>query len=94
MSSSGTVVYCAKEMEPLRHAMASQVLFEPGTVRWKEFKDGFPDLFVERINETRGKNVIFLADFGEMKSIFEQLAVRNAFVVDLPSPSPCVPIGR
>jgi phosphoribosylpyrophosphate synthetase len=70
-----TVIYCAQEMEPLREAMAALVGFDSATVRWKQFKDGFPDLFIEQINAIRGKNVVFMCDFGNVQNIFRQLAV-------------------
>lgn len=43
-------------------------------ISWKTFEDGFPNLMIESVETFRGKDVIFLADFMDIKDIFAQLA--------------------
>lgn len=47
-----------------------------GLISWKSFEDGFPNLMIENITSFRGSDVVFLADFLDIKDIFAQLAGR------------------
>ena len=69
------VVYCSKDMEGLRKEVRKLVEFPAPDIQWAKFNDGFPDVFVENIEGTRGKHVIFMASFADAASILEQLAV-------------------
>uniref|UniRef100_A0A5S6Q9Y1 Pribosyltran domain-containing protein n=1 Tax=Trichuris muris TaxID=70415 RepID=A0A5S6Q9Y1_TRIMR len=44
-------------------------------VSWDHFADGFPNLFIQNVNELAGKDVIFLASFHSISVIFEQLSL-------------------
>jgi hypothetical protein len=45
-----------------------------GRITWNVFPDGTPNLFVEDIDNIRGKDVVFLASFHDPAAIFSQLA--------------------
>lgn len=45
-----------------------------GDISWDTFEDGFPNLMIKNVESFRGKDVIFLADFLDLKDLFAQLA--------------------
>lgn len=49
-----------------------------GTILWKEFPDGFPNLRVLTPERLVNSDVVFLADFNDPKEIFRQMAVLYA----------------
>ena len=46
-----------------------------GTIKWDQFPDGFPNLYIEDAYEIRNRHVAFLASFQSPTVIFEQLSV-------------------
>ncbi|XP_059176168.1 uncharacterized protein LOC131955890 [Physella acuta] len=49
------------------------------TIQWKNFADGFPNLFIEDVKYMAGKDVIFIGSFHSPAIVFEQLSVLYAF---------------
>lgn len=45
-----------------------------GGVSWKQFEDGFPNLMILNVENFRSRNVVFLADFLHLETIFAQLS--------------------
>eukprot|EP00126_Sphaerothecum_destruens_P015864 Sdes_comp9933_c0_seq1m1481 len=43
--------------------------------RWEKFSDGFPNLFIDNVQELAGRDVIFIASFHSPELIFEQLSM-------------------
>lgn len=39
-----------------------------GTISWKKFPDGFPNIFVHDVESIKGCHVVFLASFGQVLS--------------------------
>jgi len=68
-----------------------------GTVRWKTFEDGFPNLFIEDAHNLRNRHVAFLASFHSPQVMFEQLSVIYAlprmFVASFTLVLPFFPTG-
>lgn len=68
-----------------------------GSIKWKTFADGFPDVYVENAEDLRNKHVAFLASFHNPQVIFEQLAVIYAlprmFVASFTLVLPFFPTG-
>jgi phosphoribosylpyrophosphate synthetase len=48
---------------------------ELGDIKWAQFPDGFPNLFVKDATRVRNRHVAFLASFQSHASIFEQLSI-------------------
>ena len=46
-----------------------------GTISWKKFPDGFPNIFVHEVESIKGCHVVFLACFQHAGDIFEQMSV-------------------
>nr|XP_054750602.1 uncharacterized protein LOC129256414 [Lytechinus pictus] len=45
------------------------------TIQWDKFKDGWPNLFIEKVRECAGRDVIFLGSFHSPEVVFEQLSI-------------------
>lgn len=45
-----------------------------GGISWKKFEDGFPNLMILNVENFRSRDVVFLADFLHLDTIFAQLA--------------------
>jgi ribose-phosphate pyrophosphokinase len=71
---------------PSYSEVADQILRQPechdfvrkGTVHWNTFEDGFPNLMIDFVDSIRGRDVVFLADFLDLSSMFAQLSVIYA----------------
>ncbi|KMZ67876.1 putative Ribose-phosphate pyrophosphokinase [Zostera marina] len=48
------------------------------SINWRNFADGFPNLFINNAKDIRGQHVAFLASFSSPAVIFEQLSVIYA----------------
>jgi len=46
-----------------------------GTVQWREFEDGLPNIFIKDVEELRNRDVVFLCDFLNPREMFPQLSV-------------------
>lgn len=67
--------YCADAAPlALKIAKASDKV-RLGEIDWKNFADGFPNLFVKDASEIRNRHVAFLASFHSPGTIFEQISV-------------------
>lgn len=68
-----------------------------GSVDWRKFEDGFPNLFVEDATDLQNKHVAFLATFNSPGVIFEQLSIIYAlprmFVASFTLVLPFFPTG-
>ncbi|KAM5580032.1 ribose-phosphate pyrophosphokinase 4 [Rosa sericea] len=89
--------YCA-ECEDLARQVASQSdLITLQTIKWRNFDDGFPNIFINNAQELRGQHVAFLASFSSQGVIFEQLSVIYAlpklFVASFSLVLPFFPTG-
>jgi hypothetical protein len=49
-----------------------------GTISWKKFPDGFPNIFVHDVESIKGCHVVFLASFGQVLSGCRALAQEDA----------------
>lgn len=62
--------------------MASEVCrltgAEPGTISWKNFSDGWPNLFIEDAEKIRGRDVVFIANLQHLESLAEQVWMMYA----------------
>nr|XP_039257336.1 ribose-phosphate pyrophosphokinase 4-like [Styela clava] len=47
-------------------------------IHWKFFEDGYPNIFIDNIEECSGKHVIYLGSFYSPSVVFEQLSVLYA----------------
>ena len=48
---------------------------ELGTIKWRRFPDGYPNIFIDNADDIRGRHVAFLASFHDAATIFEQISV-------------------
>ena len=61
-------------------------------IMWDKFSDGWPKLFINNVDQVKGRDVLFLASFHTPDAMFEQLSIlysmpkylANSFVVILP----------
>jgi hypothetical protein len=44
-------------------------------VRWREFQDGWPDTFIENVQDLRGRHVVFLMNIVHSSALFSQLSL-------------------
>ncbi|KAL6134948.1 hypothetical protein ACLB2K_067176 [Fragaria x ananassa] len=89
--------YCT-ECEDLARQVASQSdLITLQTIKWRNFDDGFPNIFTNNAQDLRGQHVAFLASFSSQGVIFEQLSVIYAlpklFVASFSLVLPFFPTG-
>ncbi|ESO13112.1 hypothetical protein HELRODRAFT_184870 [Helobdella robusta] len=61
-----------------RHQCNEVFEFIEDGVKWRSFKDGFPDLFIENVKNIMNKKVFILASFHNPAVIFEQLSLMYA----------------
>lgn len=76
------VLFHSPEMKQLAEEIlqlpGNQALLFPGQIEWKNFEDGFPNLFINNVDSIRGRHVVFLASFLNPSSLLAQLAVLYA----------------
>ncbi|KAM7261653.1 hypothetical protein ACFE04_020730 [Oxalis oulophora] len=90
--------YCV-ECEDLAHKIASQSsdIITLQSINWRNFDDGFPNLYINKAHDIRGQHVAFLASFSSPAVIFEQLSVIYAlprlFVASFTLVLPFFPTG-
>ncbi|KAJ4835788.1 ribose phosphate diphosphokinase subunit prs4 [Turnera subulata] len=89
--------YCAESEELARKVAANSDLITLQSINWRNFADGFPNLFINNAQEMRGQHVAFLASFSSPSVIFEQLSVIYAlprlFVASFTLVLPFFPTG-
>ena len=56
----------------------SSTKIELGEIAWKNFADGFPNLFINNAQSLKNSHVAFLASFHDPALIFEQLSIIYA----------------
>lgn len=54
--------------------MPSASFMRPGSLAWKKFTDGYPDIMINDVNLLRGRHCVVLIDLLDKSSMFEQLA--------------------
>jgi hypothetical protein len=78
------VLFHSPEMKQLAEEIlqlpGNQALLFPGQIEWKNFEDGFPNLFINNVDTIRGRHVVFLASFLNPSSLLAQLAGRLPLV--------------
>ncbi|XP_078440735.1 phosphoribosyltransferase family protein isoform X2 [Wolffia australiana] len=89
--------YCV-ECEELARKVASHCdSIQLQSVNWRNFADGFPNLYINDAHGIRGQHVAFLASFSSPGVIFEQLSVIYAlprlFVASFTLVLPFFPTG-
>ncbi|XP_021300631.1 ribose-phosphate pyrophosphokinase 4-like [Herrania umbratica] len=67
--------YCMECEELARKVAAQSQLITLQSINWRNFDDGFPNLFINNAHDIRGQHVAFLASFSSPSVIFEQLSV-------------------
>lgn len=70
-------LFCAKEQFGLCkqiHEMLPNTT-ELGTIQWRTFPDGFPNLFIDDADTLKKQHCVFLASFHSPAVMFEQLSV-------------------
>lgn len=74
-----TLLFHCPQMEPLARLVHGAIAGgDLSVVQWKEFPDGFPNLFIEDAEYVRGNDAVFLASFDTTADIFRQLSVIYA----------------
>ncbi len=71
------IVLACPQMLWLRDKLAEKKphLFIPGTVDWKFFPDGTPNIFIHDIDKIKNRHVLFLASHHSYEAKYTQLAV-------------------
>ncbi|XVF58526.1 hypothetical protein PTKIN_Ptkin07bG0073000 [Pterospermum kingtungense] len=67
--------YCMECEELARKVAAHSQLITLQSINWRNFDDGFPNLYINNAHDIRGQHVAFLASFSSPAVIFEQLSV-------------------
>ncbi|KAL3638300.1 ribose phosphate diphosphokinase subunit prs4 [Castilleja foliolosa] len=71
--------HCVEAEElALKVAAHSSDLIQLQSINWRNFDDGFPNLFIKNAHDIRGQHIAFLASFSSTEVIFEQLSVIYA----------------
>ena len=69
---------------PSMGGLADELMAEPvmsggqvrrGSIKWSDFPDGFPNLFIENASQLAGKRVVILLSFHDKATLFEQISV-------------------
>ncbi|CAL6356064.1 predicted protein [Bathycoccus prasinos] len=70
------VFYCPEMEKMAREVRANDPdAVELGTIKWRRFPDGYPNIFIDNADDIRGRHVAFLASFHDAATIFEQISV-------------------
>ncbi|XBH79774.1 hypothetical protein VPH35_105671 [Triticum aestivum] len=67
--------YCAECEELALKVAAASDAIQLQSINWRNFPDGFPNLFINNAHDIRGQHVAFLASFSSPAIIFEQISV-------------------
>ncbi|KAF3332765.1 ribose-phosphate pyrophosphokinase 4 isoform X1 [Carex littledalei] len=89
--------YCVQTEELARKIAQHSDSISLQSISWRNFDDGFPNLFINKAQDIRGKHVAFLASFSSPDVIFEQISVIYAlpklFVASFTLVLPFFPTG-
>ncbi|XP_022774620.1 ribose-phosphate pyrophosphokinase 4-like isoform X2 [Durio zibethinus] len=67
--------YCMECEELARKVATHSEFITLQSINWRNFDDGFPNLYINNAHDIRGQHVAFLASFSSPAVIFEQLSV-------------------
>jgi len=70
--------YCSETEDLARNIAAISDSIHLNPINWRNFADGFPNLFIPNAHGIRGQHVAFLASFSSPAVIFEQLSIIYA----------------
>ncbi|URE35083.1 Phosphoribosyl transferase domain [Musa troglodytarum] len=89
--------YCAESEELARKVADHSDVIQLQTISWRNFDDGFPNLFINNAHDIRGQHVAFLASFSSPGVIFEQIsaifALPKLFISSFTLVLPFFPTG-
>ncbi|XP_041005547.1 ribose-phosphate pyrophosphokinase 4-like isoform X2 [Juglans microcarpa x Juglans regia] len=89
--------YCPECEDLARNVAAQSNSITLQTIKWRNFDDGFPNLYINNAQDLRGQHVAFLASFSSTGVIFEQLSVTyllpRLFVASFTLVLPFFPTG-
>uniref|UniRef100_A0A2P2JZ83 Ribose-phosphate pyrophosphokinase N-terminal domain-containing protein n=1 Tax=Rhizophora mucronata TaxID=61149 RepID=A0A2P2JZ83_RHIMU len=89
--------YCAECQDLAFKVTAHSDLITLHSINWRNFDDGFPNLYINDTHDIQGQHVAFLASFSSPAVIFEQLSVIYAlprlFVASFTLVLPFFPTG-
>ncbi|XP_028550070.1 ribose-phosphate pyrophosphokinase 4 isoform X2 [Dendrobium catenatum] len=78
-SKKNVCLFFCEEMRNLAELIAMESdAIELRSIDWRNFEDGFPNLFISNAHGIRGQHVSFLASFSSPGVIFEQLSIIYA----------------
>eukprot|EP00802_Teleaulax_amphioxeia_P012212 Tamp_12251.p1 GENE.Tamp_12251~~Tamp_12251.p1 ORF type:complete len:350 (+),score=65.58 Tamp_12251:62-1111(+) len=74
--AQSVVLLCSPKMSKLGEKVVRHTRnVSLGSITWKKFPDGFPNIFVHDVESIKGCHVVFLASFSQAGEIFEQMSV-------------------
>ncbi|PKA54090.1 Ribose-phosphate pyrophosphokinase 4 [Apostasia shenzhenica] len=89
--------YCAEAEELARKVAQQSEVIQLRSIAWRNFDDGFPNLFINDAQDIRGQHVAFLASFSSPAVIFEQIsaifALPKLFICSFTLVLPFFPTG-
>ncbi|WOL05227.1 ribose-phosphate pyrophosphokinase 4 isoform X1 [Canna indica] len=89
--------YCSECEDLARKVSQQSDVIQLQTITWRNFDDGFPNIFINNAHEIRGQHVAFLASFSSPGVIFEQIsaifALPKLFVASFTLVLPFFPTG-
>ncbi|KAJ4729044.1 Ribose-phosphate pyrophosphokinase 4 [Melia azedarach] len=89
--------YCVECEDLARKVAAQSDLITLQSINWRNFADGWPNLYINSAHDIRGQHVAFLASFSSPAVVFEQISVIYAlprlFVASFTLVLPFFPTG-
>ncbi|KAI0488014.1 hypothetical protein KFK09_027837 [Dendrobium nobile] len=89
--------HCAEAEELARKVAEQSDAIQLRSIAWRNFDDGFPNLFINDAHGIRGQHVAFLASFSSPAVIFEQIsaifALPKLFIASFTLVLPFFPTG-
>jgi ribose-phosphate pyrophosphokinase len=91
------IIFYHPSMTKLAHDVAKLASVPLGEIEWGSFPDGWPDLFIKKVETVRREKVVFMACFDSPSTVLEQFAVIEAvpryFAESLQVVLPFFPVG-
>lgn len=91
------IIFAHKNITDLARSTANLIKAEIGDISWEKFTDGWPKLFINQAMTIKNRDVIFIADLADPKTLFEQFAIIYSlpqhFVKSLRVIVPFFPVG-